>query len=287
MSNSHCINFSFPRFLFILVLSTFIISSCKTTRKVEKPVVIKTNRQFEEKGAEVLLKNIMDSAFYGRWINAKANVTAKVGDETNSFNINMRMCRDSSIWVSVTPLLGIEAVRVLLTPDSVKFLDRIHREYKITGYKFINDLLHLSNLDFDVVQGILIGNLFAFRKNKFNSVYLEDQQYILSTLSKRKLKRSLEEKDPSKPVIQDFYVDGNSYHITKLYIEDNRGANKTLLTEYSDFQMTNEGVFPHQSKTIIKAEKDIQIDIEYSKISIDDTLDFPFSVPKSYREIRQ
>ncbi len=286
MSKPHWFYFSLSRFLITLIIPVFIISSCKTTRKSEKPVVIKNNRNFEEKGAEVLLKNILDSAFYGRWINAKANVTAKVGDETNSFNINLRMCRDSAIWVSVTPLLGIEAVRVLLTPDSVKFLDRLHREYKITGYRFINELLHISNLDFDVVQGILTGNLFAFKKNKFNSVYLEDQQYILSTLSKRKLKRSLEEKDPSKPVIQDFYVDGNSYRITKLYIEDNRGANKTMLTEYSDFQQTNEGVFPHQSKTIIKAEKDVQIDIEYSKLSIGDTLDFPFSIPKNYTEVK-
>ncbi len=287
MSKTHTSYFSLFVFFAVTVCTTATLTSCKTTHKAEKPVVIKNNKNFEEKGAEVLLKNITDSAFSGRWINAKANVSVKIGDESNSFNIHLRMCRDSAIWVSVTPLLGIEAVRVLLTPDTVKFLDRLHQNYKITGYRYINELLHVNNVDFDVVQGILTGNLFAYKKNKFNSVYLEDQQYILSTFSKRKLKRSLEEKDPSKPVIQDFYVDGNSYHIKKLYIEDNRGDNKTLLTEYSDFHTTIEGAFPYQSKTLIKAEKEVVIEIGYDKISLGEKLEFPFNIPKNYKEVKE
>ena len=170
-------------------------------------MVIKPGKTLEEKGAETLLKNITDSAFYGNWINAKASVESEIDGEKNNFNINLRICRDSAIWVSVSPLLGIEVVRVLLTKDSVRFIDRINKQYKISGYKLINDLLHAGNLDFEIIQGILTGSLFAYKKNKFNSVYLEDQTYILSTLSKRKLKRSLEEKDPNTPVIQDFNVD--------------------------------------------------------------------------------
>lgn len=128
--------------LFFLVGGLLIIFSCKTTRKAEKPIVIKHGKSLEEIGADMLLKNIHDSAFYGKWISAKASVNATIDNDKNSFNINMRMCRDSAIWVSVSPLLGIEAVRVLLTPDTVRFLDRINHEYKVSGYKLINDLLN-------------------------------------------------------------------------------------------------------------------------------------------------
>jgi hypothetical protein len=271
--------------LFLLLGCSILFTACRTTRKAEKYVVIKSNKPFEEKGAEILLKNIHDSAFYGKWINAKIAVNANIDNETNAFNVTLRMCRDSAIWVSVSPLLGIEAARVLLTPDSVKFLDRLHHEYKISTYKLINDLLHAGNLDFDIIQGILTGSLFAYKKNRFNSVYLEDQTYILSTLSKRKLRRALEEKDPSKPVIQDFYVDGNTYRIYQLNIEDER-IKKSLRTDYSSFQPTNAGVFPMRSTTEIKAEKNIKLDIEYTKINVGDTLDFPFSVPKNYKQSR-
>jgi hypothetical protein len=194
------------------------------------------------------------------------------------------MCRDSAIWVSITPLLGIEAARVLITQDTVKFIDRIHHEYKIADYKFLNDMLH-TNVDFDIVQGILTGNLFAYKKNKFNSVYMEDKYYILSTFSKRKLRRALEDKDPNKPVVQDFYVSDDNYRITKLSIEDNR-VSKTLVTDYSDFRQTDAGAFPFKSTTVIKAEKDITVDIEYTKITVGDSLEFTFTVPAKYRIIK-
>ncbi len=270
-------------FLFFVCFGMLAIS-CRTTRNAEKPVVIKPSKTVEEKDAEALLKNITDSAFTGRWINAKATVNAKVGDETNSFNINLRMCRDSAIWVSITPLLGIEAARVLITQDSVKFIDRIHHEYKIADYKFLNDMLN-TNVDFDIIQGVLTGNLFAYKKNKFNSVYIEDKYYILSTFSKRKLKRSLEDKDPNKPVVQDFWVSDDNYRITKLSIEDNR-VNKTLVTEYSDFRQTDAGTFPFKSTTQIKAEKEIMVEIEYNKITVGEPLEFTFSIPARYRIMR-
>ena len=39
--------------------------------------------------------------------------------QTGTFTLNVRMARDSVIWMSISPALGVEAARVLLTPDSV------------------------------------------------------------------------------------------------------------------------------------------------------------------------
>ncbi len=114
---------------------------------------------------------------------------------------------------------------------------------------------------------------------------MEDKYYILSTFSKRKLRRALEDKDPNKPVVQDFYVSDDNYRITKLSIEDNR-VSKTLVTDYSDFRQTDAGAFPFKSTTVIKAEKDITVDIEYTKITVGDSLEFTFTVPAKYRIIK-
>ncbi|MBK7856213.1 MAG: DUF4292 domain-containing protein [Bacteroidetes bacterium] len=103
------------------------------------------------------------------------------------------MRRDSVIWISISPALGIEVARVLITKDSVKVIDRLSNKYKLTDYKYLNDLLRM-NVDFDIIQGVLTGNLFSYKRNRLSSVYLEDKYYILSSLGKRKLKRSLEEK---------------------------------------------------------------------------------------------
>ena len=275
----------FLQIILCVLIPMLVFNACKVTKKSEKPIVIKPITKLEEQGAETLLKNIIDSAFFGRWISGKATVNTNIDGDKNNFNVSLRICRDSAIWISVSPLLGIEAVRILLTPDTVRFLDRINKEYKVSGYKEINDLLYAGNLDFDIIQGILTGSLFVYKRNKFHSVYLEDQYYILSTLSKRKLKRSLEEKDPSKPVIQDFYVDGSNYRIMKLAIEDNR-IQKSLETKYSGYSYTSAGYFPHHSVTNIKAEKNILVDLEYTKVTVEDTLEFPFTIPKSFKKAR-
>jgi Domain of unknown function (DUF4292) len=279
-----CKFFSLPRTKFSIQHSAFIIliflASCKT-RQTEKPVVIKESKSKEDKSADELMRLITDSTFNAQWINGKADVEATIGDEKSSFHISLRMKRDSVIWVSISPALGIEVARVLITQDSVKVLDRINNKYKLTDYKFLNDLLRM-NVDFDIIQGVLTGNLFSYKKNRLSAVYLEDKYYILSSLSKRKLKRSLEEKDPNKPVVQDIWISDDNYRIIKLSIEDNR-VQKSLITDYSNFKNTNAGLFPFNSSTKIKAEKNVDINIEYNKLETGEVQEFPFKVPNSFR----
>ena len=41
----------------------------------------------------------------------------------------LRIQSDSLIWLTFSPALGIEAARVLLTNDSVKFINRLNKTY--------------------------------------------------------------------------------------------------------------------------------------------------------------
>jgi hypothetical protein len=122
---------------------------------------------------------------------------------------------------------------------------------------------------------------------KVNSIpfYVEENEYyILSTLGKHKLKRSLEEKDPNKPVIQDMWISDLNYRIIRLSIEDDR-IHKSLVTDYEDFRPTLAGTFPFKSETKIKADKTVNISIDYSKIVVNEVQEFPFTIPGSYEKI--
>lgn len=268
--------------LFMVVIGMFIESGCKSTQKAASPK-IREERKTVDRSAPDLQELIYENAFKAKTISAKAAVKAQVGDQNTSFNINLRLYTDSAIWISISPLLGIEVARILITRDSVKFMDRLNNKYSISDFEYLNKLLNM-NVDFEIIQGVLTGNLFAYKKNKFNSVYLEEKYYILSTLSKRKLKRSLEDSDPNKPVIQDLYVDGTTYRITKLSVEDQR-FQKALLTDYDDHRETDGGLFPFHIKTTIKAEKIINIDIDYNKVTLNNDLEFPFNVPAGYEKM--
>ena len=273
-----------PVILFVVVVAVMTgLSSCKTRHKAQVPVV-KDDKNPDDKSAPDLQQLIYDNSFKVNSFSAKASVKTNIGDQSNSFNINLRIKTDSVIWISVSPLLGIEVARVMITRDSVKFMDRLNNKYSNSDFRFFNDLLNV-NIDFEIIQGILTGNLFSYKKNKFNSVYIEDKYYILSTLSKRKLKRSLEDIDPNKPIVQDMWVSYQNYRITRLSVEDQR-LQKSLLTDYSDHRQTEGGLFPFFSKTVVKAEKQVNIEIEYNKVTINSDPEFPFNIPSGYEKMR-
>ncbi len=278
----------FVRFAFALCLLV-TVSSCKTQEKVVAPVAADF-KPMVNKSVQDLQDKLDSCSFNSALVTAKASVTVvREGGELN-FNISYRSKKDSVIWISVSPLLGIEVARLMITEDSVKILDKINNKYEVTSFESINKMLQMK-VNFEIVQALLYGNFFAYKKNenRFNSVYLEDslgsQFYILSSLNKKKLKRSLEEKDLNKPVIQDVYVNDTTYRINRVQVEDQR-INKLLNTEYSDFRLTDGGLFPFKSKTNITADKNIEIRIEYGKVAKAESLEFPFNIPNNYERIR-
>ena len=278
----------FVRFAFALCLLV-TVSSCKTQKKVVAPIATDI-KPMVNKSVQDLQEKLDSCSFNSALVTAKASVTVvREGGEMN-FNISYRSKKDSVIWISVSPLLGIEVARLMITEDSVKILDKINNKYEVTSFESINKMLQMK-VNFEIVQALLYGNFFAYKKNenRFNSVYLEDslgsQFYILSSLNKKKLKRSLEEKDLNKPVIQDVYVNDTTYRINRVQVEDQR-INKILNTEYSDFRLTDGGLFQFKSKTNIKADKNIEIRIEYGKVAKAESLDFPFTIPNNYERIR-
>ncbi len=274
----------FNRGPFIIAIF-LLLCACKTQKKVAAPLVVDI-KPMVNKSVQELQEKLDSASFDLNYLTAKAAVVLIQDSNEISFNISYRSKKDSIIWISVSPLLGIEVARLMITADSVKMLDKIHNRYEVTSFESINKMLQMK-VNFEIVQALLYGNFFAYKKNenRFNSVYLEDKFYILSSLNKKKLKRSLEDKDLNKPVIQDLYVNDSTYRISRVQVEDQR-INKLLTTVYSDFRMTDGGLFPFKSTTKIVAEKNIEIRIEYGKVAKAESLDFPFNIPNNYERIR-
>jgi hypothetical protein len=137
------------------------------------------------------------------------------------------------------------------------------------------------------VEALMLGNFFAYRdENKFNSVYVEEKYYILSTFSKRKLKRSLEEKDPDKPIVQDIYIDDQIYRVQRHYVEDDK-IKKMLDASYHEYLPADStGLYPHKVNVHITAEKPVHIEIEYSKVVVNIPQEMPFSIPAHYEMMK-
>jgi hypothetical protein len=268
--------FSLRISLFFFLFCFFIFSSCKTSKQTVVAAPLKL------RGADVIqvFDSVMRNEFSFEWLTLKASVDYISQNESESFDVNLRVRKDSAIWLSITPLLGIEAVRVLVTHDSMQILDRVHKTYSVHNFDYLDSLLK-TNINFEIIQAVMVGNYFPYLKNeKLKSVYDEDSTTILSTLNKRKLRRAMEDKDPNKPIVQDFWIN-SEYRIMKSRMEDDK-LNRSLEAVYSNFIKAGSKLIPSKIFVSVNSSRPSTINIEYSKITVDEPVTIPFSVPEKY-----
>lgn len=144
---------------YLLIVLIALMSACKTTQKIA-PAIVKENTDY--KSTRTLIANLKKNEFKFSFLSAKFTTEAFIDSNTISFNVNLRMQKDSAIWMTINlPLIGIEVARVMITKDSVKFVNRANSSYFVGDYNYINKLLR-SELDFLMIQALLVGNSIDF-----------------------------------------------------------------------------------------------------------------------------
>jgi hypothetical protein len=206
----------------------------------------------------------------------KSKVEYIEGSEDQNFTVNGRIKKDSIIWLSITPGLGIEAVRCLILKDSVWVLDRIHNKLYTYDFSFINKSFN-TNLTFNNLQALLLGNLSFPKGPKDKLVKQEALGFYLLRQNRNNLKI-------------DNYVSTQNLKIETLEIL-NVDNNSSLSLKYSEFAPLDSFLFANHIKTVVKfvdekgMEKNTLINIQHHKAEIvTKPLNFPFNVPKRFED---
>lgn len=266
------------RNILLIVVIVSCLSSCKTTRKAYKAPL-------KEEGADYLFNKLNENQLQFEYINAKFNLHLKEDKKKSSFKGQIRIQKDSMIWVSFSPLLGIEVARMLITNDSVKFINRMNKSFFKGDYKYLNEFFD-TNLDFNVLQGLIIGNDFDhYEITKFRAS-IDKMQYRLSTAKRNKLKKHIRKREINPNVfIQTIWLDPESFKISQITLKEMGKENKKLQMNYNEFVEINSQLFPKNINFNLQADKKIEVKIDYSKIDVNKKLNFPFKVPKKYKSI--
>jgi hypothetical protein len=216
-------------------------------------------------------------------LNAKISAEALIDSTYNSFSITLRMKRDSIIWLSISKL-GIEGMRLLITKDTVKLINKISNKYFIGDFSYISKVLN-SEMDFEIVQSLLIGNSVAFYDEDSKlKPGADDCMYTLGTTRKYKLRRIERGKSLREPV-QIIYLTPLTYKISKiLFFEFN--PERSLEVRYNEFtKVDSVQLFPLKANLAFKGQKNVNLDITYTKTVFDEEQSFPFKIPDDYEQI--
>ncbi|WP_421828017.1 DUF4292 domain-containing protein [Larkinella sp.] len=208
------------------------------------------------------------------YLTAKSKVSFKSKDQDiNNANVNLRIDKDSLIWLSVSGV-GVEVARALITKDSVVIMDRIHREYSVYDYTSLSQRFNF-NLTFGLIQSLLIGNL-PLPQEPAQRVKNEKDYLLL---------RQREGK-----VMVDNYIGEENRKLKKLLVVEQPTRN-SLTLDYEDFTVLNNFLFPYTSLVTVdyKSKNDGQpyqtvLRIRHNKVELTDkNPGFPFSIPPKYQ----
>ena len=111
----------------LLILICFSVVSCRTVRQVavKKDIPVITENK--------LFRNIESNGLDYQTLFAKRiDISLTNGKGSNNFKASLKIRRDSFMQISVTAPLGIEVARILLTNDSVMFVDVYRKRYILT-----------------------------------------------------------------------------------------------------------------------------------------------------------
>ncbi|HTA63778.1 MAG TPA: DUF4292 domain-containing protein [Bacteroidia bacterium] len=283
---------NFLKYTSILLVFTLISVSCKSKKGIMKQATAVVDTTVEKcrmdfKTGKALSKRMNDSELNFTYASAKFSCDLTIDTEEHSFNVSVRCRKDSVIWLSISKL-GIDAARVLITKDTVKFtMGLTEKKYFVGDFSYINQMLH-ADLDYDMLQALLFGNSAAFHDDDDKLKPGRDRntcQYFLSTVRKRHLKKITNGTETPNESYQTIWLDPSTFKILTLEFDDIK-AKRKFNSSYNDFRPVDKYLAPFKLLYSITAEKNIKADISYSRISINEQQSFPFKIPPSYERIQ-
>lgn len=192
----------------------------------------------------------------------------------------IKIKKDTFIQISIRPTLGIELAKILLTNDSVKFLDKVQKQFIKEDYLYLQKKFGVE-FNYQILQSILINRFFIYPKdNNVNSYKLDISE------NNKTLKLTSKGIFLGKNTIHELKILQNKFYIINNKISLlNEKRNVNIL--YSDFNKINNYNFPKflqikLSENLIK----IKINIEYKNIQLNKSLKPSFSIPQNYKAVK-
>ncbi len=212
------------------------------------------------------------------YLTASSKIKFKGEGQNVSATANIRLRKDSLIWISVTPGFGIEAARAIINRDSLSLINRLDKEYRSYNFQELSKKYNFT-IDYDLLQAVLLGDMPRS---------IDDRDEV-----KQASNHFIVRQEEGAITIENF-IDRQLMKVERVAMVEqvkNESAKKgknTLNLQYSDFKQLDEEILPFSNLVSLDyrqrgQKRNTKIDIEHKKVSIvNKVLRFPFSVPEKY-----
>lgn len=240
----------------ILLLLIIFFSSCSLTKKT-----IESDRKYSP---QKVIRNANKNINKIKYIQAKAKISFTDNKKIQSNTITLRISSNQKLWANAT--LG--AARVLINNDSIKYYNKIERNFFISDFNYINKIIGIE-IDFQILQSLILGVLFEkYDNSSFNEINDEIYSFKKDIVLGKKSFKSM------------VYISPYNFRILKIIFNDE--INK-FEVDYDDYLILENQNIPTKITFRNNGVENFHIEIK-SIVSLD-KINLPFRIPKSYKRI--
>ena len=286
----------FNLFALLFLIIVFGFSSCKTSREIP-------NVNIKPIGTNKLLKNIAENSLvYESLSISRINCQFNSNQTKTSFKISLKAIKDKQILAAISKL-NIPVGRVLLTPDSVVYVNYIERNYFVDDYTFLSNFLNID-LDFSTIQSILSNSAFSYRNDEKDKDFktfitsVENGMYVLQSEKERKvfkmdekgktgkIERRLKRLDDNALILQKMSFNPSNFALIRLLIED-KTNNRKMEMNFDEFEKVLNKDYPGAIDVSFTSEtENIALKLRMSGFSTEKLESLNLEIPQKYQQIR-
>jgi hypothetical protein len=276
---------------FIVLIIIFGLVSCRTVKEIPTESIkpISTEKLLRRVG-----QNILD---YKELTIKRIQCSFTTSHTNSSFQMNLKAKHNDKILISISKM-NIPVGRVLLTPDSVTYVNYIERNYFVSDYSVFCNILNL-NLNFDIIQSVIENNIFYFQynskslaRNSYES-YVEEGRYVLQSdfnekfLRKEKRYNNIFCDDNihyfrDNIISQKYLFNSVNFALEKFFIW-HKNAGWLLETVFDNFTEVGKQVYPGLiNMRMVTPDDTMEVKIRLSGFSTDKIDDFSLRIPSKY-----
>jgi hypothetical protein len=262
----------------IIGLIMAAVVSCRSTKTIQTAITKKDTIQVipvvdARADSMAFIRQVLDTVKKNRidykTCSAKVKVDFEGGDgKKNDFNAFVRLKKDSVLWISINAAFGIEAFRVLITPDSVKVVNKIDKIVQLRSVEYLQEVSKIP-LTFNDLQNLLVGNPVYLDSNITS---YKKEEHTISLISIGVLFKHLLTVNKGDYTLQHSKLDD---------VDANRA--RTADITYGDYEVKNGIRFSTYRRITVSEKKKLDIEMQFKQFDFNMELNFPFNIPRNYK----
>ena len=265
------------KLLFYMLLGVVVVMMPACSKKVQ-PLVEIYSPEPNNVGDSTQVVNL--SPYYqADWSSLKCGGSVRISAGGKSFNssMQMRMQRGKAIYISLRPIMGIEAAKLVISGDSILLVDKLHKRYMHEKASLLTSGVPVT---VENLQDIFLGRAFELGDRSLTAANKDD--FIVEATAEGKT--VIKSKVGYKGFDYSFAYDKNR-NIISLDVVPNKGVG-SYKVKYDDVRGTVAGkVAGSVNVSTVMGGRPFTLDLDYKDITWNEAFTIDTSVSKKYTRV--